>query len=183
LRRKGLSNVGRTSLSATASRLTSAATMAWLSAILASSATAFSLVKYAGAAYLVYLGLMALLQRPQNPAPAGASHPLPAKPRSLGAIFWQGFCCNALNSKVALFFLAFVPQFISLDSPDKPLAFVVLGLIFDVNSMLWCHLLVLITTRLSQRLRVSGSLRRWLGKSIGALFVSLGVKLALTTQG
>lgn len=98
------------------------------------------------------------------------------------SIFWQGFLSNALNPKVALFFLAFVPQFINHDSPEKALAFIVLGAIFNVNSMLWCHFLAISTAFASKRLKISKSMSVWLNKTIGVLFISLGMKLALAAK-
>ncbi len=154
-----------------------------LSAILASSATAFLVVKYAGAAYLVYIGLMALRQKSRPDADtASPAHAAASQTHSMKSIYWQGFLSNALNPKVALFFLAFVPQFIGHDAPDKALAFIVLGLIFNFNSMLWCHFLAVSTALASQRLKVSATISNWLNKTIGVLFISLGVKLALSAR-
>ena len=154
-----------------------------LSAILASSATAFLVVKYAGAAYLVYIGLMALRQKSRPDADtASPAHAAAGQTHSMKSIYWQGFLSNALNPKVALFFLAFVPQFIGHDAPDKALAFIVLGLIFNFNSMLWCHFLAVSRALASQRLKASATISNWLNKTIGVLFISLGVKLALSAR-
>jgi len=87
-----------------------------------------------------------------------------------------------LNPKVALFFLAFVPQFIAPDAPSKPLAFIVLGAIFDINGMLWCHALALFTAFASRRLNVGAAVGRWLNRTMGAVFVALGAKLALASR-
>lgn len=94
-------------------------------------------------------------------------------------IFAQGFLTNVLNPKVAIFFLAFVPQFIGADAPNKALAFVVLGCIFNFNGMLWCGALALATARASARIKPSPALALWLNRVTGGLFVWLGVKLAL----
>ena len=157
-----------------------------LSALLATSATAFTVVKIVGAAYLVWMGAAMLLRRATGApiasvteAVVDASH---AKPLDYRAIFLQGFLTNALNPKVALFFLAFVPQFIAPDAPSKPLAFVVLGAIFDFNGMLWCHALALFAAFASRRLKVGAAVGRWLSRTMGALFVALGVKLALASR-
>jgi threonine/homoserine/homoserine lactone efflux protein len=149
-----------------------------LSALLAASATAFAVVKLAGVAYLVWVGVGML--RAQAKAVIAAS----GAPRALSyARIWrQGFLTNALNPKVALFFLAFVPQFIAPDAPSKPLAFMVLGIIFDVNGMLWCHALALFAAFASHRLQVGAAVGRWLNRTIGALFVALGVRLALASR-
>lgn len=162
-----------------------------LSALLAASSWAFTLVKWVGAAYLVWIGLQMLLAR-RRPA-GGESQPSPgAAPdagNSAGAsalplrkIFAQGFLTNVLNPKVALFFLAFVPQFIAPDAPHKALAFIALGAIFNVNGMLWCHFLALSTALASRRLRLGGALAQWLNRAIGALFLSFGLKLALSSE-
>ena len=152
-----------------------------LSALLATSAAAFTAVKLVGAAYLVWMGAAMLLKRAKN-APAAVADADAARPLDLRAIFVQGFLTNALNPKVALFFLAFVPQFIAPDAPSKPLAFVALGAIFDFNGMLWCHALALFAAFASRRLKVGAALGRWLNRTMGALFLALGVKLALASR-
>lgn len=149
-----------------------------LSALLATSATAFAVVKVIGAAYLVWIGIGMLRARGDAPQAVDAA------PRAIRYrdIFRQGFLTNALNPKVALFFLAFVPQFIAPDAASKPLAFIVLGAIFDINGMLWCHALALFTAFASSRLRVGAAVGRWLNRTMGALFVALGAKLALASR-
>ncbi len=115
-----------------------------VSALMAASAMAFTVLKWAGAAYLVYVGLRMLLARPpREGAPdamilvAGGARPVGAI--ALKSIFFQGFWTNALNPKVALFFLAFVPQFIAPGVENKPLAFLLLGLLFNFNG-LWVNI-------------------------------------------
>ncbi len=149
-----------------------------LSAVLAASATAFTAVKYAGAAYLLYLGIGLLVGKPNRPAAARSMRSPTA--HSYRKIFVQGFLTNVLNPKVALFFLAFVPQFILPESTNKALAFIVLGCIFNFNGMLWCNLLAVATGFTRSRIRAGNALSRWIGRLVGALFVSFGVKLALT---
>ncbi len=149
-----------------------------LSALLAASATAFVVVKLLGAAYLVWLGLGMLWQRRPDPGPA-APLPRPA-PLALWAIFRQGLLTNVLNPKVALFFLAFVPQFISADAAHKGLAFVLLGLIFDLNGMLWCHALAWFTAGASRHIRMPRAWLALLNRGIGALFLAFGIRLALS---
>ncbi len=155
-----------------------------LSTILAASATAFTIVKLFGAAYLVYLGTTALLQKTKNSQRPAIQDPgAPSGlPLSMQAIYWQGFLTNALNPKVALFFLAFVPQFIAPDSRHKAWAFIVLGIIFNCNSMLWCHFLALVTAFAGQRVKVRESTGFWLKTTVGVLFISLGIKLALSAN-
>lgn len=149
-----------------------------MSALLATSATAFMLVKLVGAAYLLYIGIgMLLTRRRDSGAVADALPPL-----SHGRIFAQGFLTNVLNPKVALFFLAFVPQFIHPDTEHKALAFLLLGAIFNVNGMLWCHFLALSTVFARQRLRIGRGLGLWLERGVGGVLALLGVKLALADR-
>lgn len=151
-----------------------------LSALLATSATAFAVVKVVGAGYLVWIGIGMLRQRARDGEPVSVE----AVPRVIRYrdIFRQGFLTNALNPKVALFFLAFVPQFIAPDAASKPLAFIALGAIFDVNGMLWCHSLALFTAFASSRLKVGTSVGLWLNRTMGAVFVALGARLALASR-
>lgn len=154
-----------------------------LSALLAASSWAFTAVKAAGAAYLLYLGLSMLLSRNKTPAQAApATATATASTPNYRKIFAQGFLTNVLNPKVALFFLAFVPQFIAPQAENKALAFILLGAIFNFNSMLWCNGLALFTDQASRRLRVNPALGLWLNRAIGALFLSFGLKLALAEQ-
>lgn len=148
-----------------------------LSAILATSATAFMVVKYIGAAYILYMAIGLLLSKRKDAAAAVAVPPLPYR-----KIFLQGLLTNVLNPKVAIFFLAFVPQFIEATAPNKALAFIVLGCIFNINGMLWCVSLALFTGMASARLKVSPQVALWLNRVTGGLFVWLGIKLALSKQ-
>ena len=150
-----------------------------MSALLATSATAFMVVKLIGAAYLLYIGVSMLLAKRQDGAAPDAGE-LPALPYR--RIFAQGFLTNVLNPKVALFFLAFVPQFISPDAEHKALAFLLLGAIFNINGMLWCHFLALSTAFAQQRLQVGRRVGLWLQRGTGGLFALLGVKLALADR-
>ena len=152
-----------------------------LSALLATSATAFTVVKWIGAAYIVWCGIGMLRKRGQpDHAGNGSTAPAPALP--LRRIFAQGFLTNVLNPKVALFFLAFVPQFIAADAANKPLAFIILGCIFNFNGMLWCNGLALFTAFASKKLNLKPLLALWLNRVTGSLFLALGVRLALSEQ-
>ena len=155
-----------------------------LSAILTASAEAFFIVKLVGAAYLVYVGISMLLEKKIDAAAVAISPALSSK--STRQVFWQGFLTNVLNPKVALFFLAFMPQFISVDSASKFAAFVLLGIIFIFNSLLvtigFAALVAQMQTQARARFRVSSRIALWLNRSCGALFVAIGVKLALTEK-
>ena len=147
-----------------------------LSALLSASAELFTVIKLMGALYLVYLGISLLRQGASSSVASEPAVSLPAL--SYGRIFRQGLLTNLLNPKVALFFLAFVPQFIAPDAPQKALAFIVLGCIFNINGMIWCHLLAFSTAYASRKVRLPARLGRWLNRLMGGLFVGLGIKLA-----
>jgi threonine/homoserine/homoserine lactone efflux protein len=149
-----------------------------LSAILATSAAAFTVVKLTGAAYILYLAVGMLLSKRSD----GDKAALKIAPLPYRRIYAQGILTNVLNPKVALFFLAFVPQFIDANAPHKALAFLILGAIFNINGMLWCHALALFTARTSARVKLNPAVAQWLNRATGGLFVWLGVKLALAKQ-
>ena len=141
-----------------------------LSALLAASASAFTVVKWLGAAYLVYVGVSLFFAGVK--VQPGARMEL----ASLRTVFLQGFLTNVLNPKVALFFLAFLPQFVDPAAASKPLAFVFLGCVFIFNGTLW-NLLVAWCAARVMRFDRAGTLSRWLNRALGALFVYLGVRL------
>ncbi len=145
-----------------------------LSAILATSAEAFFILKLVGAAYLVWVGISLL----RHAGESAASVANGKAAISLGGIFLQGFLTNALNPKVALFFLAFLPQFISAGAPSKALAFIVLGLIFVTTGTVVCLLIAWFTARASAALGAGSAVRLWLERALGGLFVLLGIRLA-----
>jgi threonine/homoserine/homoserine lactone efflux protein len=147
-----------------------------LSAILAASAAAFTAVKIVGAAYLVYVGISLIRSKSAAQKPAIASGNRPA---SMRGIFFQGFLTNVLNPKVALFFLAFLPQFVSSDAPSKPLAFLFLGAVFDFNGTIWNLLIAWSTARISSRLGTGEQFKTWFNRCVGGLFVFVGIRLAL----
>jgi len=147
-----------------------------LSAILATSAMAFTVVKFAGAGYLVYLGVKLLLERP---APA-AGPDLAAAAASDWSVYRAGLLTNVLNPKVALFFMAFLPQFVAPDAGARLLPFLFLGAVFVFNGTLWCLLLVWTAAAMSRRLQRSNSWGLALKRASGALFVGLGARLALS---
>lgn len=148
-----------------------------LSTLLATSAGAFAVVRLLGAGYLAWFGVTLLCRRP-----AASAGNAPADVSSWRAVFARGFLTNVLNPKVALFFIAFVPQFIDPASPHKSLAFLLLGAIFVGNSTLCCLLLAWGCTH-ARRLRVEPRVAAWINRGIGALFIALGVRLALARQG
>lgn len=148
-----------------------------LAALMAVSAWAFSLVKWAGAAYLVWLGVGMLREAWQRRGDGLAASAPPAHPAPLGAVFRQGLLTNVLNPKVALFFLAFLPQFIAPDSQHKTLAFLALGAWSIVQGLLFLLVLVAVTAWL-RRLGGSPRLARGLNAAGGLLFLGLAARLA-----
>jgi threonine/homoserine/homoserine lactone efflux protein len=146
-----------------------------LSAILATSAQAFVAVKFAGATYLVYLGVRMIV----DPATAPGATPV-FHVDSGSAVYRAGLLTNVLNPKVALFFLAFLPQFVAPTADSQVLAFLFLGAIFVFNGTLWCLGLVWATATVNRRLRGSASSGLFLRRTVGAMFVGLGVRLAFT---
>lgn len=151
-----------------------------LSALLAASSTAFTAIKLAGACYLAYVGLSMILSAGKAQAAPDAA-PKTVRQASLRKVFVQGFLTNALNPKVALFFLAFLPQFIDPAAPGKALAFLVLGGIFNLNGQLVCLLFAWAAARALSKFR-GGGLSAWFNRGIGGLFVFLGVRLAFSDR-
>ncbi len=146
-----------------------------LSAIIAASATAFLAVKIVGAVYLVYLGVQMFFRHPST-----TSMPTTFDSSGFFVVFQQGVLTNLLNPKVALFFLAFMPQFITAESPAKFAAFISLGLCFVTTGTLWCLCLAWFSARLGNRLRNNSFLSTMLNRTAGVLFVLLGLRLATT---
>jgi len=153
------------------------AAAAGLSAILATSATAFTIVKLVGAGYLIYLGIRFILARDQS-----ASISAHEAPRQAWKAFRQGVVTNVLNPKVALFFLAFLPQFIDPASPTKVAAFIALGLTFIATGTTWCLFLAIAAAPV--RRFFAGHPRAYtrLSQAAGTLFVALGVRLAVSER-
>ena len=148
-----------------------------LSAILATSAVAFGSIKLLGGAYLIFLGIkMIFEQRGQFSLPSNFRR------RTTAAAFRQGVLTNVLNPKVALFFLAFLPQFIEPGSAAKVFAFLFLGLTFLATGAIWCLILAWFASAFSKRLRINKAVAQWLNRTAGALFVFLGLRLATAKQ-
>jgi threonine/homoserine/homoserine lactone efflux protein len=141
-----------------------------LSAILATSALAFGAL---GGAYLIFLGIKMILDRRKH-----LSLPSHFRRRTTSAAFRQGVFTNILNPKVALFFLAFLPQFIDPTSSVKVLAFLALGFAFVTTGTIWCLILAWFASAFSERLRTNETVAQWLNRTAGALFVFLGLRLA-----
>lgn len=151
-----------------------------VSALLAASATAFTLLKWIGAAYLVWVGLKMLRASASPPMDVAAPGARTGNAPDLKTIFARGFATNALNPKVALFFLAFLPQFIGPAIERKSLAFLLLGLLFNFNG-LWVNIgWAVAAAWLSRRVGVVRTGMHWLERAAGAMFLGFGLKLALS---
>ena len=151
-----------------------------VSALLAASATAFTFLKWLGAAYLLWIGLKLLVARaPESPADlrtlVGASAPT----KDLRKIFLGGFWTNVLNPKVAIFFLAFVPQFIAPEAPNKALSFILLGCIFNLNAIPVNSGWALAAAWMARRDAVQRGMH-WLDRAAGLMFIAFGAKLAMS---
>jgi threonine/homoserine/homoserine lactone efflux protein len=147
-----------------------------VSAIIASSATAFTIVKYAGAAYLVFLGLRKLLARGDEPLD------LTLTPASGQRLFWQGAVVNILNPKTALFFLAFLPQFVDPSAGAVAPQMLVLGTVLVGLGMVSDGTYALVAAGAGRRLRETVAARRRLDRLSGGVFVSLGLVAALAGE-
>jgi len=146
-----------------------------ISIILVQSATAFTIVKYLGAAYLCWIGLKALLEAFKGIKSTQYVAPEKAK-RTLSKAFIEGFLTNALNPKVSMFYLAAFPQFITL-GVTSPVASFLLVLLHSVINALWFGAMVMLFARLSKIAR-SGSFQRWLKGVTGVVFIGFGANLA-----
>lgn len=143
-----------------------------LSAILMTSAVAFNVVKVIGACYLIYLGLRAFFARPDA-----------AKRQELAAVtatqaYFQAVGAEVLNPKTAIFFLAFLPQFIHPEAGSSLAQFAILGLVFAGLSAVYTTLIAIAIRPLGKCMGSLSRLRRWEGKIIGTLFMGLGLKIA-----
>ncbi len=153
-----------------------------LSVILATSALAFTLVKLGGAGYLVYLGLAMLFSLPSAPGSRFVAAETPVAPLPYRRIFRQAILVNTLNPKVALFFMAFLPQFVAPDAGRPGLSFFFLGFLFNLNGTIVNILFAMFFAKIAERWKRHGILGRFIKTAIGSLFIGLGVRLALTAE-
>jgi threonine/homoserine/homoserine lactone efflux protein len=148
-----------------------------LSAIIASSAIAFDIIKYAGAAYLIYLGIKIFISK-QNKF----SIPEKAEKKSLVNLFWQGVLTNVLNPKVALFFLAFLPQFIHPENGNAAMQILLLGLWFNFSGTIVNIIVAMLFGKLGNWFGNKQGFIKWQHKITGLILVGLGIKLALSSR-
>jgi threonine/homoserine/homoserine lactone efflux protein len=148
-----------------------------LSAIIANSAVAFNIIKYIGAAYLVYLGIRSFLSK-QNKFNLNDK----IEKQSLSKLFWQGVFTNVLNPKVALFFLAFLPQFIHPEKGNAALQILLLGLWFNFSGTIVNIIVAMLFGKLGNWLADKQAFVKWQNKITGLLLVGLGIKVALSSR-
>lgn len=148
-----------------------------LSVILKTSATAFTIVKLIGAAYLIYLGVKMLLSKHNT------LYINKEQQTSLKKVFTQGVISNTLNPKVALFFMAFLPQFIKTNGTEiSPIPFLILGTIFAFFVLIFLGVLGYFSGIVGEYLKTKVSIYNWIHKVSGSIMILLGAKLAFTNQ-
>ncbi len=145
-----------------------------LSAILLSSALAFNLVKYLGAAYLIYLGIRKLASRDEETGNETV------QPETLSRIYWQGFAVNILNPKTALFFFAFLPQFVRPERGNVTAQTLMLGAIFVGLAIITDSMYALLASSLAGRLKSSQNFRKGQRYFSGLVYIGLGITMAFT---
>ena len=148
-----------------------------LSAIIANSAVAFDIIKYVGAAYLVYLGIRSILGK-ENKFSVTEN----VEKKSLSKLFWQGVLTNVLNPKVALFFLAFLPQFIHPEKGNASMQILLLGLWFNFSGTVVNCIVALLFGKLGNWLADKQAFIKWQNKVTGLLLIGLGIKVALSSR-
>jgi len=148
-----------------------------LSIILKTSAIAFTIVKIVGAAYLIYLGLKSLLSKSEFKMKKDERI-------SSKKIFTQGLISNTLNPKVALFFMAFLPQFIktSVTENISPIPFLILGLVFALCTLIFLATLGYFSGAVGQYLMSRDSISKWIKNVSGSIMILLGIRLAFMNQ-
>jgi len=145
-----------------------------LSAILLSSALAFDLVKYLGAAYLIYLGIRKLASRDEETGNETV------QPETLSRIYWQGFAVNILNPKTAVFFFAFLPQFVRPERGSVTAQTLLLGAIFVGMAIITDSMYALLASSLAGRLKGSKNFQKGGRYFAGLVYIGLGITTALT---
>lgn len=149
-----------------------------LSVLLSESQIAFNMVKFIGAAYLFYLGIRAFFTSNKNDSTIEKNN----TPQKHSQIYLSGILTNLLNPKVALFYLAFLPQFIDPNYTNPFISFILLGLIFTTTGTIWCLALAIYAANFSKKIRANNKVKIWLDRITGLVFISLGIKLALNEK-
>ncbi|RLJ68700.1 threonine/homoserine/homoserine lactone efflux protein [Lacinutrix venerupis] len=145
-----------------------------LTVLIAKSAIAFMVIKYIGAAYLVYIGV----KKYTDSSVLFTENTISEVKNSSKNDFWSGFFTNSLNPKVALFFLAFFPQFITPSKLEDPIPFVLLGVTFAIIGVIWYVILTLFASTFSTKIKGNPNSGIWLNKISGFVFVLMGLQIA-----
>ena len=154
------------------------AVLAGLSALLAASQTAFTLVKFAGAAYLLYPAVRLLRDGDRGPSPARTR-----PPHGLLRVFWEGVLCNCLNPKIGLFMLAFLPQFVDPAKGGAALQILFLGLLFNLGGLVWNVGVVFSASAAAARIGASERLKRAVRWVSATVLGGLALRLAFSERG
>lgn len=149
-----------------------------LSMLIAQSAIAFSIIKYLGAIYLIYIGIRALISKDTH----SGFETIETSRKTNFENFRIGFITNVLNPKVALFFLSFFPQFINPSDINSFLPFVVLGLTYAFIGLIWFFILSYFSASFSNKLKTNSKFKYYLDKLSGMIYILLGIKIALTRK-
>ena len=146
-----------------------------LSALLEASPTAFLLVKYIGALYLLYLGVTMFLSSKKNTNKKEEDK----SNQQYKKIYYSGILINILNPKVALFFITFLSQFINVDSSEKSMGLLILGLVFIAVATMVSSIIAYVSCNISNKFTYKDSFPKYIKKTVGTLFIGFGIKLAL----
>ncbi len=149
-----------------------------LSIIITKSLLLFNIVKIAGAVYLAYVGITMLRQASSR----NLQHELTTAPVSHRRIYRDAVLTNLLNPKVAMFYIAFLPQFVDPLFRQSALPFIALGFTFTFTGTLWCLVLALLSARIQARLKLHERLSVLLQRTCGAVLIALGLKLAISER-
>ncbi|KIO53351.1 LysE family translocator [Flavobacterium hibernum] len=149
-----------------------------LSIIIAKSILAFNIIKYAGAAYLLYVGYKMLTDKTKINTDTSISENL----INLKKIYRDGVLTNVLNPKVALFFISFLPQFINPHTTNTIVPFIKLGVTFTITGTIWCLILANFASVIFSKLNQNKKLSNYVNKTCGGVLIALGIKIALTTK-
>ena len=149
-----------------------------LSLIVAKSAIAFGIIKYLGAAYLFYIGLKALLIKSDQTEIKATE----IKIIGMRNMFLTAFLSDVLNPKIAIFFLAFLPQFIKITEINNPVPYLLLGLIMFIITFIWCSFLAVMCSKVATLFNRNKNAESWMNKTSGIIFILLGLKVALTKR-
>lgn len=149
-----------------------------LSLIIAQSAIAFSTIKYLGAVYLLYLGIKSIISKSNQMD----IKPTKIKIEGMKKMFFTAFLSDVLNPKIAMFFLAFLPQFIIPAQINNPIPYLILGTIMFLTTLIWCSILALMGSKFCNLFDRQINAEKWLNKTAGFVFILLGLKIALSKK-